>query len=134
LAGSFAILQILFDLPFHPFSLSGVVLRSFSAITGGVIFAVIYVSFLQPNLGYKIIVSDDRITAVHPSFQRFVERGHVRAVIDVPGNFLRTPALRISKHGRIGMWFWGGVSVPLALPECDSIRALALQWRSSSAG
>lgn len=132
LGGLFAALQIAFDLLFRSSSIGELTLDVIGAIISGAIFAVVFVALTRPNRGYKIIVSDDRITAVHPSFQRFVERGHVRSVIETPGNFLRAPTLRISKHGKLGTWFWGGVSIPRALPDCDSIRDLALQWQVSS--
>jgi hypothetical protein len=45
------------------------------------------------------------------------------------GSLLTAPALRISKHGRIGTWFWGCIWIPKALPEYEDVRNLALSWK-----
>lgn len=82
------------------------------------------------NLEYTVIVSDDSITAAHWLFKQSIRRNCVRTVIEIRGNAFTPPALRISKHGRFGMWFWGNISIPRALPEYESIRTLALSWRT----
>lgn len=86
--------------------------------------------FSKWNLEYTVVVSDDSITAAHWLFKRSIQRNCVRTVIETRGNAFTPAALRISKHGRFGMWLWGSISIPRELPEYESIRTLVLSWRT----
>jgi hypothetical protein len=78
---------------------------------------------------YTLVVSDDSITVVYPTSEKTVRKAEVKTVSETRGNTLRGGALRISKYGRLGTWFWGCIWIPKALPEYESIKALALSWR-----
>jgi hypothetical protein len=98
-------------------------------IISSVIFAFLSVAVLKRNLNYKVVVTDDSITAVHPMYKRSVRKSEVKTVAESEGSVWIAPSLRISKYGRFGTWFWGYVWIPKALPEYDSIRKLALIWQ-----
>jgi hypothetical protein len=102
------------------------------AILGGVLLAVAAVGFTKRNLNYQIIVDDDCITAVHPTYKRTVRKNDVKTVTESDGSLLSAPSIRISKYGRFGTWFWGGIWIPKTLPEYESIRVLALNWKGHS--
>lgn len=93
------------------------------------IFAILSVALIKRNLNYKVVVSEDSITAVHPMYKKSVRRSEVKTVAESEGNVLTAPSLRISKYGRFGTWFWGYIWIPKALPEYDSIKNLALSWQ-----
>jgi len=99
------------------------------AVLGGVIFAFFFDALMRRNLDYKVVVSDDCITAVHPRYKRSVQKSEVKTVAESDGNVLAAPSLRISKYGRLGTWFWGGIWIPKALPEYEYLRNLALTWK-----
>jgi hypothetical protein len=85
--------------------------------------------FFKSNLGYDVIVSDDRIIARYPWIDVSVERDDLRTVYETRGNILAVPTLRLSNHGRLGALMMGGiVAIPRALPEYESIKGLALSW------
>jgi hypothetical protein len=85
----------------------------------------------KSNLGFDVIVSDDRIIARYPWIEVSVERDELRTVYETKGNILAVPTLRLSNHGRFGALMLGGcISIPKALPEYESIRDLALSWES----
>lgn len=131
MAGLFAGLEIAFDFLFPSLSSSVLWWKVIEAVISGFIFSVLMEAFFKRKLGYKVIVSNDRITAVHPWFERSVEKNCIRTIMETRGNPLTAPALRISKHGRLGMFLWGYVSIPKALPEYESIRALAMSWKTA---
>jgi hypothetical protein len=85
----------------------------------------------KSNLGYDVIVSDDRIIARYSWIEASVERKDLRTVYETKGNILAVPTLRLSNHGRFGAAMGGVVVIPRALPEYASIRDLALSWKSS---
>jgi hypothetical protein len=97
-----------------------------------IIFAFWFVKFTKRNLNYRVVISDDCITAVHPLYERSVRRNEVKTVVESSGSFWTAPSLRISKYGRLGTWFWGGIWIPRALPEYDSVKNLALSWQGST--
>jgi hypothetical protein len=85
----------------------------------------------KSNLGFDVIVSDDRIIARYPWIEASVERDELRTVYETKGNILAVPTLLLSNRGRFGAFMWGGcISIPKALPEYESIRDLALSWKS----
>ena len=127
-AGAFAVVDMLFR---APWSSSTHLLWDFSrAAISGVIFALVFVLLgLKRSLTYDVLVSDDCITAAHPWFERSVRKDEVKSVWETHGNAFIAPALRISKYGRFGTWFWGGIWIPKALPGYEVIRDLALSWK-----
>src|ERR1700730_4369255 len=44
-------------------------------VLGGAVFAFFFVARMRRNLDYKVVVSDDCITAVHPQYKRSVQKG-----------------------------------------------------------
>lgn len=126
MAGLFTVLLIGFRLlsPYHR-------LHAIDLIAAAAALAMAGASpFNKSNLRYKLVVSDDSITAVYPSFKRSIERNRVKTLIESRGTAFTPPALRVSQHGRFGMCLWGGVSIPRALPQYESLRALALARRA----
>lgn len=110
----------------HP--LEGII----GAVISGIIFAFVSVALIKRNLNYRVVVSDDYITAVHSRYERSVRKNEVKTVAESDGNVLTAPSLRISKYGRFGTWFWGGIWIPRALPEYEYVRNLALSWKGRS--
>jgi hypothetical protein len=85
----------------------------------------------KSNLGFDVIVSDDRIIARYPWIEASVERDELRTVYETKGNILAVPTLILSNHGRFGALMLGGyISIPKAMPEYESIRNVALSWKS----
>jgi len=128
-AGVFAALYVLL---WTPWSSPSHLLMDFSrAVISGVIFGLLFVLLLKRYLTYEVIVSDDYITAAHPFpwSERSIRRDELKSVWETHGNVFIAPALRISKYGRFGTWFWGGIWIPKALPEYEVIRDLALSWK-----
>ncbi|MGA8216230.1 MAG: hypothetical protein WB799_21750 [Candidatus Sulfotelmatobacter sp.] len=113
-----------------PGHLSGDAVR---AVIGGIIFAFLFVAvFMKRILTYEVLVSDDCITLRGAFlFPRSVRRGQAKTIAESNGNIFTAPALRISKYGRFGTWFWGGIWVPKALPEYEYVRGVALSWKAS---
>ena|SRR5216683_2392264 len=123
-------LDMAFNLLGSPWmSSSHVSVEFVEAVLGGVIFAFFFDALMRRNLDYKVVVSDDCITAVHPRYKRSVQKSEVKTVAESDGNVLAAPSLRISKYGRLGTWFWGGIWIPKALPEYEYLRNLALTWK-----
>lgn len=102
------------------------------AIISSVFFAFVSVALMKRNLNYKVVVSEDCISALHPWFKRSVRKNEVKTVAESEGNVLTAPSLRISKYGRFGTWFWGCIWIPKALPEYESVKKLALSWQGST--
>jgi hypothetical protein len=97
-----------------------------------IIVAFLSIAFDARKFDYKVFVSDDSITTVRFRRHRSVRKNEVKMVIESEGNVLFAPSLRISKYGWFGTWFWGGIWIPKALPECTAIRDLALSWKDST--
>lgn len=131
-AGLFAALQVAVGALFPSLSSGNHWWLAGEAVLAGLMFAFVMTAFSERNLRYKVIVSDDSITAVHLWFRHSVQRKCVRSVVETRGNALTAPALRISKHGRFGMFLWGSVWIPRSLPEYESIRSLALNWKATT--
>jgi len=107
---------------------------SIGAVISGIIFALLFVLvFTKRVLTYELVVSDDCITRLHPwpGFGRSVRKNEAKTVAETDGNILTAPALRISKHGRFRTWLWGSIWIPKALPEYQSIRDLAMNWKAN---
>jgi hypothetical protein len=129
-AGLYVVLNMAFSLLWPSWMSSRNVSGEFvEAVLGGVIFAFLFVALMKRNLDYKVVVSDDCITAVHPKYKRSVRKSEVKTVAESDGNILAAPSLRISKYGRLGTWFLGGIWIPRALPEYEYLRNLALSWK-----
>src|ERR1700690_2941564 len=77
-----------------------------------IIFALLSMAFGVRKFDYKVFVSDDSITTVRSRYQRSVRKNEVKMVIESEGNVWFAPSLRISKYGRFGTWFWGGIWIP----------------------
>jgi hypothetical protein len=132
-AGLYVALNMAFSLLWPSWMSSSHVSGEFvEAVLGGAIFALLFVAFIKRNLNYKVVVSDDCITAVYPRYERSVRKNEVKTVAESDGNVLTPPSLRISKYGRFGTWFWGGIWIPRALPDYESVRNLALSWKDRS--
>ena len=130
LAGLAATSRFLFDFPWHgPGSRSIVSSVIHGVVTAAFLALFFFFAWLRPNMNYDLIVSDESISAVHPWFDRCVRKGEVRTVIEAAGNALTPPALRVSKFGRIGTFLWGCVWIPKALPEYETVKALAESWK-----
>ena len=99
------------------------------AIISSVFFAFVSVALIKRNLNYKVVVSEDCISALHPWFKRSVRKNEVKTVAESEGSIWTAPSLRISKYGPFGTWFWGYIWIPKALPEYDSVKNLALSWQ-----
>jgi hypothetical protein len=101
-------------------------------VSGLLVFLLLDKMLFKSNLGYDVIVSADRIIARYPWIEASIERNDLRTVYETKGNILTVPTLRLSNHGRFGALMMGGVVViPKALPEYESIRGMALSWKSS---
>ena len=130
LAGLFATIHFLLGFVWHGSGASSVIGNLIQSMVTGVLFALVFFfAFLKPNMNYDLIVSDESISAVHPWFDRGVRKGEVRTVVETAGNALTPAALRLSKFRRIGTFLWGCVWIPRALPEYESIKALAESWK-----
>jgi hypothetical protein len=100
-------------------------------VISGVVFALMCeLAFARWFFPYTLVVSDECITAVFPRSERTVRKAELRTVTETNGNAFHPAALRISKYGRFGTWFWGCIWIPKALPDYEAIRALALSWKS----
>jgi len=119
-AGSFTAFQILME-EIWPFgrkmlSTGGII----AAVVGGVVFALLFeITFVRRFYPYTLVVSDDSITAVFPHFERTVRRAEARTVTETNGSAFHCAALRISKHGRLGTWFWGCIWIPKTLIKLE---------------
>src|ERR1700688_3033905 len=99
-------------------------------IIGGVIFGPLFVLLMRRMLTYKVDVSADCITSTRSGFRRSVRRGEAKTITETSGSALVAPALRISKHGRLGTWFWGCIWIPKAVPEYEYVRDLVISWKA----
>jgi hypothetical protein len=94
-------------------------------------FLLIDKMLFKSNLGFDVIVSDDRIIARYPWIEVSVERDELRTVYETKGNILSVPTLRLSNRGRFGALMLGGcINIPKAMPDYEFIRDLALSWKS----
>jgi thiamine transporter ThiT len=103
---------------------------SIRAVIGGVIFGPLFILLMRRMFTYEVVVSADCITLHGFGFRRSVRREEAKTIIESSGSAFVAPALRISKHGRLGTWFWGCIWVPKAVPEYEYIRDLALGWKA----
>lgn len=109
-------------------------LRSFFvAVIYGVVGALLAEFWeVARNFPYKLVVSDDCITVVYPSREQTLRKDEIKSVTEIEGNAFRVAGLEISKYGRFGTRLWGGILIPKALPEYESVRSLALSWRPTT--
>ena len=84
------------------------------------------------NYPYTLVFSDDSIRVVYPNRESLLRRDELKSVREIQGNAFRVAGLEISKYGRFGTRFWGGILIPKALPEYESVRSLILSWRSTT--
>lgn len=81
------------------------------------------------NYPYTLVVSDDFVKAVYPTREKSIRKNEIRSVTETEGNAFRVAGLEISKYGRFGTRLWGCILIPKALPEYESVRIVALNWR-----
>src|SRR5579862_1860733 len=80
-AGFFCAFQILFQVIWPSAMKLGLLWGIVSAVLSGIIFAVLFdYMFARRVFPYSLLVSDGSITAVHPSFERSVQRDNIRTV------------------------------------------------------
>ena len=127
----FAALQMLFSILWPPSTPPHRLEDSIRAVIGGTIFAPLFVLLMRRMLTYEVAVSVDCITLHRFGFQRSVRRDEARTITESSGSAFVAPALRVSKHGRLGTWFWGCIWIPKAVPEYEYVRELALGWKAS---
>jgi hypothetical protein len=77
---------------------------------------------------YQIIVDDDEISTKNFNsrnrlYSRRVHRGQVRTLIE------KRQGLLISRHNRIGTFFWGGLWVPKQLADYEYLKRLVSGWK-----
>jgi hypothetical protein len=103
-----------------------------TAVISGLAFGLLFeFRFSKRIFPYTIVVTDDLIRAIHPGFERSVRKNDVKTVAEHSNALFGSGiTLRISKHGRLGTWFWGCVAVPKALPEYESIKQLVASWQT----
>src|SRR5579863_2775160 len=104
---------------------------SIRAIIGGIVFGPSFVLIMRRTLTYEVSVSADSVTQQGFGIRRSVRREEARTITESSGSAFSVPALRISRHGRLGTWFWGCIWIPKAIPEYEYIRELALGWKAS---
>jgi hypothetical protein len=75
---------------------------------------------------YKLIVDEDQMSHRFVT-SKSVRRGKVMTVIE------RRRGLLVSEHGQFGTHWFGGVWIPKQLPEYESLKLLAISWKSPSA-
>lgn len=95
--------------------------------------------FDKGYLPYTLVVSDDRITAVHASYEKSLRKDEIKTVTEIKSNGFCSNvfyggALRVSKHGRFGTRLfgigrWGSILIPKSLPQYESVRDLVLSWK-----
>jgi hypothetical protein len=78
---------------------------------------------------YQLIVDDEEIRATNFRqnnflFTRGVHRGKVRTIVE------KERGLLISRHGRIGTFWWGGVWIPKQLADYEYLKRLAASWQA----
>jgi hypothetical protein len=130
--GLFAAILMIIDVLWHSSASSGHLLGDLTdAVVGGVIFVFVDFACFKRKFDYKVVISDDCITAIHSRYQRSVRRNEIKTVAEFDGNLLMPPSLLISKYGRFGTRLWGCISIPKTLPEYENIRTLALSWKGA---
>lgn len=133
-AAFFAVWQILFELIRPDWIKFGrpwglIIVAAISGLGFALMFEPCFLRWMFP---YTLIVFDDRITARHPFYEKSVRKDEVKRVTEINGGTLHAAALKISKYGRLGTWFWGFILIPKALPEYESVKSLALSWQGST--
>ena len=73
----------------------------------------------------NITVDGDLIVQKGPGGFRKVHRGQIKTIQEWKKNFLRDGGLMLSDRGRFGVFMWGGVWIPRALPEYEHLKRVA---------
>ncbi len=78
---------------------------------------------------YQLIVDDEEIRATNFRqnnflFTRSVRRGEVTTIVE------KERGLLISRHGRIGTFWWGGIWIPKQLADYEYLKRLVVSWRA----
>jgi hypothetical protein len=133
-AGVFVACQLLFEM-LWPSSPPGHLLRhSIEAVVLGTVIGLTFSLRLSKQFAtYSVAVSDASITCTWDSSflpERSIGRNEAKTIVETDGGFLAEPGLRISKYGRFGTWFFGGIGIPKGLPEYKYVRDLTLSWKS----
>jgi hypothetical protein len=79
---------------------------------------------------YDVTVDGDLIVGKGLGGSRKVHRGEIRTIIERRPNFLTDGGLMLSERGRFGMFMWGGVWIPRALPEYEYLKSVAEMWKA----
>jgi len=84
----------------------------------------------KKDTGYQLVVDQDMIGAKNFKtgnwlLARSLRRGEIRTIVE------RENGLLLSRHGRIGTFFWGGIFVPRRLADYEYIRRVVLGWKAT---
>jgi hypothetical protein len=79
---------------------------------------------------YQIIVDEDEISTKNFKFMnrlssRTIPRSHVRTLIE------KRNGLMISRHNRVGAYFWGGIWIPKQLADYEYLKRLVSSWKAA---
>jgi hypothetical protein len=130
-AGLFAALQILFQVIWPDWIRLGFLWGFIVAAISGLVFAVMFEPIsLKLNFPYTLVVLDDCIRVLHPSYEKSVRKDEVKRVTEINGSAFHGAALQISKYGKFGTWLCGCILIPKALPEYESVKELAMSWKA----
>jgi hypothetical protein len=132
--GAVVAFQLLFEM-LWPSSPPGHLLRhSIEAVVLGTVLGLTFSLRLSKQFAtYTVAVSDACVTCKWDfSFlpERSIGRNEAKTIVEIDGGFLAKPGLRISKYGRFGTWFFGGIGIPKGLPEYEYVRDLTLSWKA----
>ena len=88
----------------------------------------LFSSFKKAN-EYQLFVDDEEFRQTNfrennRLFTRSVRRGQIRTVVE------NERGLLISRHGRIGTFWWGGVWIPKQLADYEYLKRLAGSWQA----
>jgi hypothetical protein len=79
---------------------------------------------------YQLVVDEDEEEISTKNFKsnsrlfsRTVRRGQIRTVVE------KDKGLLISRHSRVGTFFWGGIWIPKQLADYEYLKRLVLSWK-----
>jgi hypothetical protein len=89
--------------------------------------AFIWIEQAQREKQYELVVDEHQMSTRYSFFSHpRVRRDQVRTIIE------KRSGLFLSERSRIGMGFLGGLWIPKTLPEYESLKSLALSWKTKS--
>jgi hypothetical protein len=80
---------------------------------------------------YQLMVKEDEgeistnFKSINRLFSRTVRPGQIRTVVE------REKGLLISRHDRVGTFFWGGIWIPRPLADYEHLKRLVLSWKAA---